>query len=73
MIVMTIAGLILVWAIISFIRIEIVYRHIRRRIKEVYKSPQWHKYEIDIVGTYNLAFWNYRKWTYRDFFPEVVE
>lgn len=63
---------VLAWAVVSFVRVEIVYRHIDRRIKEVYASKNWYKYEIDIVGTYNLALWDYRKWSYKAFFPEDV-
>jgi hypothetical protein len=66
-------ALTVVWGIIGMIRVDIVYNHLKRRIKEVYSSKNWHKYEIDIPGTYNLALWDYRKWTYKQFFPEDVK
>ena len=65
--------LVALWGIVSLIRVEIVYRHVGRRINEVYASKDWYKYKIDISGTYNLALWDYRKWTYRQFFPEEVK
>jgi hypothetical protein len=69
-----IVGLVVfVWAVIAAVRIEMVYKYLDRRIDEVYASPNWYKYDIDISGTYNKAFWDYRKWKYEDFFPEAVE
>jgi hypothetical protein len=59
-------------AILFIIRVEIIHRHLGRRIEEVYSHKNWYKYDIDVHGTYNLALWDYRKWTYKDFFPEEV-
>lgn len=67
------AFVLLLWGVASMIRIEIVHRHLGRRINEVYASKNWYKYDIDIFGTYNLALWDYRKWSYRQFFPEEVK
>lgn len=65
--------IVLAWTIISAIRIEIVYKHLDKRIDEVYSSPNWHKYDVDVHAAYRDAMWDYRKWTYKDFFPEDVK
>jgi hypothetical protein len=72
LILLAVAGLVLVWGSVSIVRLGIVHNHICHRIDEVYESEDWYKYPIDVDGTYNLALWDYRKWSYKQFFPEEV-
>lgn len=66
-------GFIAVYLFVVLARVEVVSNYVDARIKEVFASQNWHKYPIDIEGAYNSAMWDFRKWTYKDFFPEDVK
>jgi hypothetical protein len=65
-----------VWSILfvfAVARTMMASRYVNKRIDEVFASDNWAAYDIDIDGTYNRALWDMRKWTYRQYFPEVVK
>jgi len=72
-IVFILLGAVLTWIVVGIIRVNIISRHVDRRIEEVFASPNWCNYHIDIADVYSKVPFHWHLWAYRDFFPEAVK
>jgi hypothetical protein len=73
MILLCVLVLAVIWFVVASGRLLLVSKYVNQRIEEVYSSPNWYKFDVDINKAYDRDIWDLRKWKYRSFFPEVVK